>query len=551
MWGKKRVFWCLVFFLVFYGLGFEVVYGDGKFIPAAAIKASPAIPSQRAILVYRDKMETLVIESALDGEGQEFGWVIPLPSKPTEFEKVSPGLIKTLSLVLQPDITDDLSQTVNRSGIFFLIVLVIIIYWRASKPWKWQVRVLVLGGLVIYCLYLLMPTMGTKLGRGISIPRADIEGVEVIAIEVAGSYELAVLEVERAEGLGEWLEGNGFAGLTDEDRGIVADYIGEGWCFVAAKLRRDGDGYSEPHPLAMTFACKRAVYPMRLTGTVGNDVYLELFVVAEKRAYSDKLVLEVTDGFGFRPDMYIDLYADEDTYMAGYAGNFFKDIHIGHPTGQKYLWDGCVVSKLTGTLTPRDMADDINVDWSEGRPFQRHYFSHKGARHIGQIVGYNAGWILLIFLSLWFKGRKVDKHEELDFWAKRIFLPALLIAALLGIVTYAGVHKVEVEKHRYFSGKLWGSIAEMYLGNYIEDIAEETEKLTDLNTEGLKAYILGHEKLKEFEEKYVGREMIEEDSPGNYEFIEDERGLVFRWYTFEGFGIERVVSQTARSSVWK
>ena len=80
------------------------VYADGKYFPEKAYKAAPAIPSQRAILVYRNGIEKLVIESSLYGKGQEFGWVIPLPSKPTEYEKTSPGLIKTFSLVLQPDI---------------------------------------------------------------------------------------------------------------------------------------------------------------------------------------------------------------------------------------------------------------------------------------------------------------------------------------------------------------------------------------------------------------------------------------------------------------
>lgn len=59
------------------------VYADGKHFPEKAYKKAPAIPSQRAILVYKDGIEKLTIESALEGKGQEFGWVIPLPSKPT------------------------------------------------------------------------------------------------------------------------------------------------------------------------------------------------------------------------------------------------------------------------------------------------------------------------------------------------------------------------------------------------------------------------------------------------------------------------------------
>ncbi|MCP4712983.1 MAG: DUF2330 domain-containing protein, partial [Planctomycetes bacterium] len=357
-------------------MGSEVVYGDGKFIPLAVTKTVPAIPSQRAILVYREGVETLVIESTLEGEGEEFGWVIPLPSKPTDFAKVSPGLIKTMSLVLQPEITDDKSQTVSSSARFFLVVLILVIFRLASRGWKLYAKLLSLLVIMIFCFFLFIPTMGKTFGGGVNIQGAVNDGVEVVKFEQVGSYDVAVLDVEEAAGLGGWLEGEGFAGLTVEDREIVSDYIAEGWCFVATKLRREGEGYSEPHPLAMTFACEQAVYPMRLTGTVGNDVYLELFVVAEKRAEYDRLVLEVTDRFKFKQEMYEDRYSDK--FAAGYSGNFFWDIRIGHAEGQKYLWDGCVVSKLAGKLAPVDMEEDIIPKWSDAGAYQRHYYSSKG-----------------------------------------------------------------------------------------------------------------------------------------------------------------------------
>ncbi|MHC4418082.1 MAG: hypothetical protein ACYSU6_05790, partial [Planctomycetota bacterium] len=90
------LFWCAIGFVVMPWP--TTVYADGKFFAERAYKVPPAIPSQRAILIHKDGTEKLIIESALQGEGKEFGWVIPLPAKPTEFEKVSPGLIKTLSL---------------------------------------------------------------------------------------------------------------------------------------------------------------------------------------------------------------------------------------------------------------------------------------------------------------------------------------------------------------------------------------------------------------------------------------------------------------------
>ena len=99
------------------------VCADGKHFPEKAYKQSPAIPSQRAILTYKDGIEKLTIESALDGQGREFGWVIPLPSKPTEFEKTSAGLINTFSLFVQPKIIHDLTRDI------FTLCLLLKLFW--------------------------------------------------------------------------------------------------------------------------------------------------------------------------------------------------------------------------------------------------------------------------------------------------------------------------------------------------------------------------------------------------------------------------------------
>jgi hypothetical protein len=58
------------------------------------------MPIQRALVKYRDGIETLVIEATFEGEGKNFGWIIPVPSIPQKFERVSPGFLNTLSFQL-------------------------------------------------------------------------------------------------------------------------------------------------------------------------------------------------------------------------------------------------------------------------------------------------------------------------------------------------------------------------------------------------------------------------------------------------------------------
>ena len=81
----------------------EFSFADGFYVPEVRQKL-PDIPVQRALVKYRDGAETLMIESTLNGSGKNFGWVIPVPGQPLRLEKLSPGLLKTLSAQIGPSI---------------------------------------------------------------------------------------------------------------------------------------------------------------------------------------------------------------------------------------------------------------------------------------------------------------------------------------------------------------------------------------------------------------------------------------------------------------
>ena len=96
-----------------YLLSASVAFGDGCYIPERAVRKIPEIAAQRAVLSWKDGVETLVISSALDSEAQTLGWIIPVPAVPTTMEKATPGALKTLDFCIQPKITHDLSQEVR------------------------------------------------------------------------------------------------------------------------------------------------------------------------------------------------------------------------------------------------------------------------------------------------------------------------------------------------------------------------------------------------------------------------------------------------------
>ncbi|MCF7958027.1 MAG: DUF2330 domain-containing protein [Phycisphaerae bacterium] len=68
------------------------------------------ITGQRAIVVHRDGVETLIIESVLEGDSGEYGLIIPVPAVPKKVEVGYGGLIETVSMAIQPKIIHSFSR---------------------------------------------------------------------------------------------------------------------------------------------------------------------------------------------------------------------------------------------------------------------------------------------------------------------------------------------------------------------------------------------------------------------------------------------------------
>lgn len=518
----------------------QVAFADGKYFPEKAYQVAPAIPTQRAILVYRDGVEKLTIESALDGPGQEFGWVIPLPSRPTEFQAASPGLIKTLGWAIQPYITHDLRGELTFYGTLaaFVTLICLVLTLPASSP----IRILLLVAVVFTFVSALMPSLQRAANFGGSI--TDVSGVRVREVQEIGSYQLAVLDANDSGALALWLESNGFAGLNEADEAIVSDYIREKWCFVAARLRREQDGYSRPHPLSMSFASRAPIYPMRLTATAGNDVYLELFVIADKRAACDKLTLELADTYD-QPER-TPSNLSQESEEPGFVGRTYRQ-NVGHPAAVEHFWNGCILSKLCGVLKPQDMAQDIALQLRTHEPCRVHYFSRQGARGKAWTYGLSSWCILLAPLTLVF-GRKTNLPGRRRVFCKHIISPALLLSLLIGTVTYAVLPKVDTR-----SVGIKGSPPRIYDAMQRKQMIFEAETIADEH--GHFAGMNRDAAARLFEEYYASRgatnaftsEPIKhEDSPGNYTVFQDDRGIVWRTYSLNGYPQDWVLTSSGK-----
>ncbi|MHC4618890.1 MAG: DUF2330 domain-containing protein [Planctomycetota bacterium] len=508
------------------------LYADGKYFPEKVYKAPPAIPSQRAILVYKDGVEKLVIEAALEGEGKEFGWVIPLPAKPTGFEKASPGFLKTLSFVIGPKITNELAESLE---IVLAITLVMTLWflWVLTKKPKRPLYVLLPILLLVLFFVIFTFTLSTA-----GIGFGDMPGVKVEAIQEVGSYEIAVLETENAQALDYWLASNGFAGLTEKDKGIVSDYIRDGWRFVAARLRRDGDGFSRPHPLAMSFPADTPIYPVRLTATASSDVYLELFVIADRQAVNKKLVLELADRYSFKTR------AKHAFPGKGFLPGFVGETHyqdIGHPCARDYMWDGCVLSKLCGTLKPADMTSDIVLKLQERAPYRKHYYSPQAAGHAGVLWG-AVTWciLLLVIVNGYYKQLKQEGAKK--FGLIQAMVAAFLGTLIVGAAAYLGLPKVEVRKMSGRGGSLYEFVRRQVDLCEKDAIAREYSYFDGMSRDAVAAEVQTYFNCRASRNLYTGRKLEYEDSPGNYTVLEDERGITLRTYSEAGFPSDFVLT---------
>ena len=83
----KPIQFATVLIFIFFICRFS--YADGVYMPEVR-KKIPDIPVQRAVVKYLNGVETLIVESTFDGEGNNFGWIIPLPNIPHRIENFPP-----------------------------------------------------------------------------------------------------------------------------------------------------------------------------------------------------------------------------------------------------------------------------------------------------------------------------------------------------------------------------------------------------------------------------------------------------------------------------
>ena len=365
--------------LILLGLFFtcQLSFADGVYIPAAK-KKLPDIPVQRALVKYHGGIESIIVESTLDGEGGDYGWIVPVPNQPTKFEKVSPGLLKTMSLQIQPKIHHVEPQH-RVPGIRIESFFAILIVLTCLCIMRWGVKGCLYAIPLFFFLVCMIPNFISYRSSSGSISIHN-PSVKIASSEIVGDYEISVLEVRDSSALNNWLENNGFSTFAVDATKTIDNYISNNWLFVVAKLKTITDGLATPHPIMLEFETDKPVYPMKLTAIPGTSVYLELFIVGKGEAVLTNYSMEkeYCNFFDYK-EIRDHRFSPSDDQMGFVHREFFEpNTDIAHPDALKVMWDGCVVTKFAGKIASNEMMEDMHFGFKEANPSRAELYSSVG-----------------------------------------------------------------------------------------------------------------------------------------------------------------------------
>jgi hypothetical protein len=531
---------------------------DGMVIPTVAFPAKVTIPDQSALLCFNNGVERLVIETRFTGSGTNFAWVIPLPSQPV-IEEATAGLFPTLQFLFRPQIVHEVphyflgilaliwlgyillfvrpSGRMNRLDVAVCLLVVIgfnfvwLIGFDQSGTEGWLLGLL-LGNLLLFvdlvCVMLLVrfweqfgsltqaviiaflaiqlaASMLPTLGRAKSLGSiSSVETVSILDRKLVGIFETTTISSRDPKTLENWLRDNGFA-VPSNAEPIIASYITDNWVFVATKIRRDksDNETSTPHPLSFTFKTGQPVYPMRLTGLDSQSLTVALYVFSNARVTAPHFKIESCT----RPNLV-------------------------HPLLHQWVGDSAVATKLTATLSPAGMHKDI---WLEPSPafFEKknRLFSRPGALTIA--LNWGTGLFAASLLAVCLLAFASETH--LAKLPRQIGVIAFASIIVAGVV-YIVLPKIEVRLVKGGFDSLYWREEQVALGIALGDFHWHT---TAEARAGLQAIISNPTNapgygLKNWDNYFVGGQVREEDSPGNYLLRETNHQLELVTFNRDG-----------------
>lgn len=221
----------------------------------AALDKDVTQPAQRAFISWdeKEKTEAFTVQPQFEGNADEFGMVIPSPSKP-KLQEMPKDFFKALAVftILEPM---DISK------------------YKSMRMYSARA-----GG----------PMMTANSARPPSPPP-----VRVLEHGIVGNLDYKILEADKADALFTWLKANKYHYGGDE--ATLGYYVNQKWNFTVMKIdprqmKRGADGkfIGDITPTRFTFHTEKAIYPLRITQiSVKDRTDVLLYVMARKKMDMD------------------------------------------------------------------------------------------------------------------------------------------------------------------------------------------------------------------------------------------------------------------------
>ena len=395
---------------------------------------------------------------------------------------------------------------------FLLVALGLGIFWIADPAGTSRLGT----GLLILALVLEF-LLGSLPGLSKSKSRSGqwVGPATVLNRAEAVVEETTVIETKDVSAVTDWFRTNGFS-LRPADEPILADYVRDGWVFVASKIRahRTNDGQQVVHGLSLEFPTAAPILPLRLGAETDQNVRVTMYVFGAQRAAADGFHVGHCEQPAF-------------TEPAQWPRSLKWRLDIQHPLLRQWLLGSGTATKLEATLLPAQMRHDPTIRWE---PFTPHrtfldtgrIFTTRAKNAAAYVLGIG---VFIGFVAFWTVFSGTSAHARLVLWS----------FAMLGLSWVVETKVFHEEPSEAARGVWYGSVRRYLVESLIEEAVGKNPQDVTPKADDLRAAI---QRVQAAQPKYTnslqGGLLREEDSPGNYLLRESTNAVETIFFDING-----------------
>jgi hypothetical protein len=211
--------------------------------------------------------------------------------------------------------------------------------------------------------------------------------------------------------------------------------------------------------------------------------------------------------------------------------------NIAHPLLRQWVAGAAVATKLTTTLSPADMRQDVWLDWKPFQETRDRVFSRQGAQR------YALNWgAAVLAVGLVVAGGALTDRETLRRRLFKISVGTCALGVLLAVGIYVLLPKAEavrtVSRPGHRARQHLDALVRQGLGNERASQADLTlagaRSMFASLTNSMSTQNPGRRGYQWWDNVLLGGTIHEEDSPGNYTLRETSKGVDYVTYDAQG-----------------